>query len=84
MNGINGINNANMNELIGIVSRKLGVPPEQLKSELESGKFNSALNSMKPADAAMFNKIVSDPKALEKFMSTPQAMALYKKLSGGK
>lgn len=84
MNGINGINNANMNELIGIVSRKLGVPPDRLKSELESGKFSSALNSMKPADAAMFNKLINDPKALEKFMSTPQAMALYKKLSGGK
>lgn len=81
---MNGLNDANMEQLIGIVSKKLGVPPEQLKSELESGKFNSALNSMKPADAAVFNKLISDPKALERFMSTPQAMALYKKLGGGK
>ncbi len=74
----------NMNELISVVSKKLGVPPGQLRSELESGKFDSALNNMKPAEEAMFNKIVSNPKALEQFMNTPQAKALYQKLTGGK
>ncbi len=78
------INNAKMNEAIGVVSKKLGIPPEQLKKELENGKFDSALKNMSPANAAMFNQLINDPGKLEKFMSTPQAQALYKKLSGEK
>lgn len=78
------INPTKMNELLAVVSRKLGVPQEQLKRELEAGRFDSALNSMKPSDAATFNQILNNPQMLEKFMNTPQAMALYKKLTGQK
>ena len=78
------INVSEMNGLLEIVSKKLGVPKEQLRCELESGKFDSALKNMKPADEAMFNSLVKNPKALEQFMSTPQAQALYRKLTGGK
>ncbi len=81
---MDNINVSEMNGLLEIVSKKLGVPKEQLKCELESGKFDSALKNMKPADEAMFNSLVKNPKALEQFMSTPQAQALYRKLTGGK
>ncbi len=77
-------NKKNMNELLDVVSRKLGVPKDKLRAELEAGKFDSALKNMKPADEAMFNRIVSNPTALEQFMSSPQAKALYNKLTGGK
>lgn len=77
-------NKQNMNELLEVVSKKIGVPKEQLKNELEAGKFDSALKNMKPADEAMFNRIVNNPTALEQFMSSPQAKALYNKLTGGK
>lgn len=77
-------NKANLNELLDVVSGKLGVPKEQLRNELENGKFDSALKNMKPADEAMFNKIVNNPQMLEQFMSSPQAKALYAKLTGGK
>ncbi len=77
-------NKQNMNELLEVVSKKLGVPKEQLKNELEAGKFDSAMKNMKPADEAMFNRIVNNPTALEQFMSSPQAKALYNKLTGGK
>lgn len=73
-----------LNKLLGIVSSKLGVPAESLKRDLEQGKFDAALNNMKPNEAATFNKMVSNPQMLEKFMSTPQAQALYAKLTGGK
>lgn len=77
-------NKQNMNELLEVVSKKIGVPKEQLKNELEAGKFDSALKNMKPADEAMFNRMVNNPTALEQFMSSPQAKALYNKLTGGK
>ncbi len=73
-----------MEKLLGVVSAKLGVSPEVLRRDLEQGKFDAALGSMKPAEAAAFNKIVGNPQMLDKFMSTPQAQALYQKLTGQK
>lgn len=73
-----------VNELILVISQKLGISPDQLKKELNEGRFNKALASMNNADAQKFNQILNDPKSIEKIMSTPQAKALYKKLSGDK
>ncbi|MCR4889741.1 MAG: hypothetical protein K5979_11280 [Ruminococcus sp.] len=69
--------------LLNAVSKKIGVPADKLKSELEAGKFDSALSAMSSSDAARFRQAVNNPKMVEKMMSTPQAKALYKKLSGG-
>lgn len=70
--------------LIQTLSKKLNVPAETLKREFEEGKFDSALNNMGKAESAKFNMVVKNPKLMEKFISTPQAQALYKKLTGGK
>lgn len=74
----------NLNGLLQAVSRKLGVPPEQLRQELEAGKFDSALKNMSPAEASKFQQAVKNPQMIDKIMSTPQAKALYQKLTGGK
>ena len=68
--------------LLRAVSQKIGVPPEKLRSELEAGKFDSALSAMNGNDAAKLRQAMSNPQLVEKMMSTPQAKALYKKLSG--
>lgn len=73
-----------MNSLLQTVSQKLGVPPEQLRRELEAGKFDSAMQQMSSADAAKLNQAIRNPQMVEKLMSTPQAKALYEKLTGGK
>ena len=78
------MNMEQMDKLLGVVSSKLGVPKESLKKDLEQGKFDNALKNMKPADVATFNQMVNNPKMLEKFLTTPQAQALYNKLTGGK
>ena len=70
--------------LINAISEKIGVPPEKLQKELEEGKFDSALSAMNKNDAAKFQQALNNPKLVEKMMSTPQASALYKKLSGEK
>ena len=74
--------NSNMDALLGAVSKKLGMPAEQLKKELKEGKLDNALKNMSPADSAKFNAALQNPKLVEQMMSTPQAQALYKKLSG--
>ncbi|MDE5619243.1 MAG: hypothetical protein K2I80_01785 [Ruminococcus sp.] len=81
MNG-NNIDPKKINGLLEAVSKKIGVPPDKLKKELESGKFDSAISAMNKNDAAKFQQAVNNPKLVEKMMSTPQAKALYKKLSG--
>lgn len=73
----------NLNGLLQVVSQKLGIPPEQLRQELESGKFDNAMKNMSPAEANKFQQAVKNPQMLNKMMSTPQAKALYQKLTGG-
>lgn len=72
------------NELLNVVSKKLNIPADELKKQLEAGKFDTALNNMNKNDAAKFNQIMKNPKMIEKLISTPQAQALYKKMTGGK
>lgn len=79
----NNIDPNKMNGLLNAISKKIGVPAQKLKNELEAGKFDSALNAMSGSDAAKFKRAVNDPKLIERMMSTPQAKALYEKLSGG-
>lgn len=74
----------NLSSVLQVVSQKLGIPPEQLRQELEAGKFDNAIRNMTPAEAGKFQQAIKNPKMLDKIMSTPQAKALYQKLTGGK
>ena len=80
----NKIDPDKLSGLLNVVSKKIGVPADKLRSELAAGKFDSALSAMSGSDAAKFRQAVNNPQLVEKMMSTPQAKALYKKLSGGK
>ena len=72
------------NELLNVVSKKLNIPADELKKQLEAGKIDAALNKMSKSDSAKFNQIMKNPKMIEKLISTPQAQALYKKMTGEK
>ncbi|MCI5815782.1 hypothetical protein [Ruminococcus sp.] len=74
----------NAEPLLKAVSSKLGIPPEELRAQLEAGKFDSALQHMNPGEAARFQQVIQNPKMIEKLMSSAQAQALYKKLTGEK
>ncbi|MDE6671231.1 MAG: hypothetical protein K2J36_06150 [Ruminococcus sp.] len=78
----NNIDPEKVNGLLEAVSKKIGVPADKLRKELEAGKFDSALSAMNKNDATKFQQAMNNPKMIEKMMSTPQAQALYKKLSG--
>ncbi len=70
-----------MEALLSMAGKKLGVSPDQLKSQLENGSFDKAMSSMPPQQAQMLRQALSDPKTAEKILSTPQAQAIYKKIS---
>ncbi|MBP0967269.1 MAG: hypothetical protein J5722_06530 [Oscillospiraceae bacterium] len=75
-------NNAQLTALLNTVGSKLGMSPEQLRKELEAGKFDRALAGMDEKSAAKFRQVLADPKKLDQIMSSRQAKALYEKLTG--
>ena len=79
--------NLNLNErqlemLLKTASAKLGTTPEALKNQLQNGTFDKALTKVSDSQGEMLKKALSDPKQAEKLLSTPQAQAIYKKLTG--
>ncbi len=66
--------------LLESVSKKVGIPAQQLQSELESGKYDKVLHGLSSKDAATLQKVLQNPKMLDKLIRSPQAKALYEKL----
>lgn len=71
-----------MDGLLEMVGKKLGVSPEQLRSDLESGKLEQAMQNLPKKEAANVQNLLKDQKKVEQLMNTPQAKALYEKLTG--
>ena len=78
------INQKNLDSMLKVVGKKLNMDPNTLKTQLEQGKFDGALNSMNASDAEKFKKVMNNPKLAEQIMSSEQAQAIYKKLMSGK
>ena len=74
-------NNKNLDAMINIVSSKLNVSPDVLKTQLQQGKFDSALKSMNKSDYNKFTQLMNNPQMAQKILSAPQLQALYKKLT---
>ena len=83
-NHLSDLDKSRLQNLLQAVSRKLDIPPEQLEADLKQGKFDNALAGMDAAATAKFRQAMQNPQLVEKLMSTPQAKALYEKLTGGK
>lgn len=84
---MNNLNNMDLSpkkkqELLKAAAAQLGTSPEMLAKQLESGKFDKALGSMPKDEANMLVKALSDKATAQKILSSPQAQAIYKKLSG--
>lgn len=81
MSNFNQLNPQALNALLGMASKKLGTTPEQLQKQLQDGTFEQALKNMPSGEAAMLQQALSNPKTAEKILSSPQAKAIYEKLS---
>ncbi len=72
---------AQMDALLTAVSGKLGISKETLRQDLQSGKFDKALQGMRPQEAAAFQQVLQNPQKLSQIMNSKQAKALYEKLT---
>ena len=78
------INPNNLDALLKVVSTKINVPADVLRSQLEKGQFDEVLNNMNNEESNKFRQVMNNPKLAEKIMTTPQAQELYRKITGGK
>ena len=74
--------------LLRQASKQPGVTPQQLKNAAQSGQLDSIISGMNAGDADKFRKVLSDPNAANRMLSSPQAQKLLQMLSnppkGGK
>lgn len=57
---------------------------DKLKNAAKSGNIDEVLKNLSPDQAATLNKVLSDKKAAEEILSSPQAAAIMKALFGNK
>ena len=75
-------NTPQLQALLQTVSKKLGIPAENLQADLEAGRFDRAIAAMSPQDAAAFQQVLKDPQRINQIMNSRQARAIYEKLTG--
>jgi len=63
-------------QMLSLAAAKLGISPQELENKLRSGNAESLLRGNSKLAA-----ILSDRKAMEQLMNSPQAQALLKALT---
>ena len=83
MNG-NNLDNGRLESLLKITADRLGSTPEALKKAAQDGTIGDMLGNVSGSESAAMQKVLSDPDAAKKLLSTPQAQKLLQMLQGGK
>ncbi|MBR6336600.1 MAG: hypothetical protein IKR76_02610 [Ruminococcus sp.] len=68
--------------LIKMASQKLGTTPERLEQQISDGSLERAINNMHGSSGRILQQAMKDPKSAEKYLNTPGAKSIYKKLGG--
>lgn len=76
--------NNKLEALLKITAQRLGSTPEALKQAAQNGDLSKMLGNAGQAESAAMQKILSDPEAAKKLLSSPQAQALLKMFQSGK
>lgn len=70
--------------LLKLTAQRMGSTPEALKQAAQNGDLSQVLGNVTGEESQAMQKVLSDPDAAKKMLSTPQAQALLKLLQGGK
>lgn len=62
-----------LNLLINIVSKKMGMSPNMLRSKLEDGSFDNVVKNLSENDAKKLENLVSNPKLVDNILTSPEA-----------
>lgn len=78
------MDNTKLEALLKLTAQRMGSTPEALKQAAQNGNLNQVMGNMTGEQSQAMQKVLSDPEAAKKLLSTPQAQALLKMLQGGK
>ena len=78
------MDNSRLEALLKLTAQRMGSTPEALKQAAQNGDLSQVMGSMTSGENQAMQKVLSDPEAAKKLLSTPQAQALLKMLQGGK
>ena len=74
------LDNSRLESLLKLTAQRLGSTPEALKDAAQNGSLSQLLGQ-RPEGEAM-QKVLSDPEAAKKLLSSAQAQALLNMLQG--
>jgi hypothetical protein len=74
------LDNSRLESLLKLTAQRLGSTPEALKDAAQNGSLSQLLGQ-RPEGEAM-QKVLSDPEAAKKLLSSPQSQALLNMLQG--
>ncbi len=77
---MNNINPKTMQAMLGVVGSKIGMTPQELQKQLESGKLDSAMKGLSPQDSQKLANALANPAMAQRILATPQAQEIIKKL----
>lgn len=81
MEGIN-LNENQLRQMLQLAAQRMHTTPEALKAAAENGTLqNMAVRGDDP-EAQMLRRVLSDPEAAKKLLSTPAAQKLFRSLGG--
>lgn len=83
-NGNNPIQNNQLENLLQTTAKRMGTTPEALKSAAQKGDLSQMMGNMGAKESAAMQKVLTDPEAAKKLLSTPQAQKLLNLLGGNK
>lgn len=70
--GMPNLSAGQVSQLLNMASKKMGVSPDELKSQLQSGSLPQGLNTSTVAG------ILNDPKKLEQLLSSDKAQKILR------
>ena len=77
---MNNMDQRSKQKMLGVVSAKLGMSPQELQKQLESGKLDAAMKGLSAQDSAKLMNALSNPAMAQRILATPQAQEIIKKL----
>lgn len=77
------LNNDQLEALLKVTAQRMGTTPEALKNAAQTGDLSRMLGQMDQGQSAALQKVLSDPEAARKLLSTPQAQKLLQLFGQG-
>lgn len=73
-----------MQALLKLAAQRLNTTPEALRSAAENGDLQNITGNAKSPQAEQLRRVLRDPEAAKKLLSTPAAQKLFEALGGQK